>query len=316
MTGDRARVVFMGSPSIAVGTLEALARCSDISLVVTQPDRPGGRGRKLHPTAVNLKATELGIPVLAVENVNAIEPIERIRLAQPQAIVVVSFGQILKNALLHLLPFGCINVHFSLLPQLRGPAPVAWAIIRGLRETGVTIMKLARKMDAGGILVQRAEKISESDTTETLSARLATIGAELLVDTLAGYMSGAIEAVGQDETQVTYAPKITREMGAVDWARPAREIDCLIRGLSGQAEAYSVLQTRDIRVTLYNSAEVRGASPGPGVAARGARGELLIGAAAGLVEIKEIQAAGKRSVTGAEFANGYHITGGERFGRC
>jgi methionyl-tRNA formyltransferase len=304
----------MGSPSIAVPTLDALAKCCDVPLAITQPDRPGGRGRKLHPTAVNLRATELGIPVLATEDVNSEAAISRIAEAAPEAAVVVSFGQILKKRILALPPRGFINVHFSLLPELRGPAPVAWAIIRGLPRTGVTIMEVVRKMDAGDVIARSEEPIRDTDTTADVFERLSVKGADLLVCTLGRYLRGEIEAVPQDESLATYAPKITRELGAVDWRKSAREVDLLIRGLSGQLEAYSFLEAKGrVRVTFFRSAVVHGKSPGPGVAARGAHGELLVGAADGLVEIMEIQAEGRKRATGREFANGYHIAGGEVF---
>lgn len=314
MTIVRPRVVFMGSPSIAVPTLDALAKCCDFPLVVTQPDRPGGRGRHLHPTAVSERATQLGVLVLATENVNSEEAVARIREAAPEVIVVVSFGQVLRKAILKLPPRGCVNVHFSLLPEFRGAAPVAWAIMRGLRRTGVTIMEMVRGMDAGAVLAQSEEPIFDTDTTATLSERLAERGACLLVGTLGKYLCGGITPVPQDESAVTWAPKITRELGAVDWRRSAVEIDRLIRGLSGQLEAYSFLESKGrLRVTFYGSAVVAGVSPGPGVAARGPHGELLVGALDGLVEIKELQAEGRKRTTGKEFANGYHIKGGETF---
>jgi methionyl-tRNA formyltransferase len=304
----------MGSPAIAAPTLDLLAHDFDVRLVVTPPDRPSGRGLKLTPTAVHERAGELGLPVLTTGNVNSQECIARLKAAEPQVIVVVSFGQLLRKAVLALPPLGCINVHFSLLPELRGAAPVAWAIIRGMEETGVSIMKMVARMDAGPVLAQAREHIGPKDTTVTVGARLAPIGARLLVETLALYAGGRVTPAAQDEGGATSAPKITRETAAIDWARSAREVDCLTRGLSGQMEAYAYYEGPSrLRVTLYMSAVTDAASPGPGVAARGPHGELLIGCGTGMIEVIEIQVQGRRRVLGREFANGYHICGGERF---
>jgi len=304
----------MGSPPIAAPTLDLLARDFDVRLVVTQPDRPSGRGLKVTSTAVHERAGELGLPVMTTGDVNSQECIARLKSAEPQGIVVVSFGQLLRKAVLALPPLGCINVHFSLLPELRGAAPVAWAVIRGMEETGVSIMKMAPRMDAGAVLAQARERIDPKDTAVTVAARLAPISARLLVETLALYAGGRITPAAQDEGGVTFAPKITRQTAAIDWTRSAREVDCLIRGLSGQMEAYAYYEGPSrLRVALYMSAVTDAVTPGPGVAARGPHGELLAGCGSGMIEVMEIQAQGRRRVLGREFANGYHVRGGERF---
>ena len=308
------RVAFMGSPAIAVATLEALAREFTVPLVVTQPNRPSGRGRKVTPTAVHQKADEMAIPVLAAEDVNAPDCIARLDSIRPDAIVVVSFGQILKAKALNMAQHGCINVHFSLLPQLRGAAPVAWAIMRGFAQTGVSVMRMVRRMDAGPVFAQAPEMIRSDDTTATLSSRMGVLGAQLVCDVLVGPFSGQSQAREQDETAATYAPKIVRENSAVDWTKDAEDIDRLIRGLSGQLEAYAFLDgPKPTRVTLHNSAVAACGTPGEGVAARGPKEELIVGGSRGAVEIKEIQAEGRKKVSGRDFANGYHIRGGERF---
>lgn len=306
----------MGSPAIAVPTLDALAACCDVSLAVTQPNRPKGRGLHVVPTAVHARADELGIPVLATQDVNSPEAVSLIKSAAPEAIVVVSFGQMLRKPLLHAAPLGCLNVHFSLLPELRGAAPVAWALIRCHESTGVSVMRMVRKMDAGAVYAQREAPIRPDDTSQTLSARLAAMGAEILVGTLPAICAGRIVPLSQDESLATFAPKITRETGKVDWQRGGREVDCLIRGLSGQLEAYSFLDRQPpVRVTIYNCAPWDGPTPGAGVIARGPAGQLLAGCGDGMVEIKEIQAEGRKRVSGRDFANGYHLHGGgaERF---
>jgi len=304
----------MGSPALAVPSLVAAARSFDVALVVTQPDRPKGRGRVVSPTPVRQKASELGIEVLTTEDVNSDAATRRIALAKPDFIVVVSFGQILKKKVRAVAPLRCVNVHFSLLPELRGAAPIAWAIIRGLDRTGVSIMEMVGKMDAGPVYARAVEQIQPGDTSASLGGRLAPLGARLLVETLERRLSGETESSAQDESAATYAPKITRAAGAIDWTRSAVEIDRLIRGLSGVLEAYAYFDAgAPVRVTFYDCAASVGDSPGPGVARRGARAELLVGTGQGLVEISEIQAEGRRRLAGSDFANGYRIKGGERF---
>jgi len=304
----------MGSPPIAVATLEALVDEYEVALVATQPDRPKGRGRRMSATAVHERADRFGIEVVATEDVNGEEAAARLRAAAPDVIVVVSFGQILKEPLLELPRLGCLNVHFSLLPKLRGAAPIAWAIIRGHRKTGVSIIRMVRKMDAGAVLAQVREAIRNDDTAATLGERLGHLGARLLRDTLERHSSGETVPKEQAESQATFAPKITRATAGIDWAKSAAEVDRLIRGLSGELEAYAFFGGgRMLRVNLFNSAPAPGPSPGVGVAARGAEGELVVGCGEGAVEIKEIQAEGRRRLSGKDFANGYHIRGGECF---
>lgn len=309
-----ARVVFMGSPTVAVRSLEALVKRFDVPLVVTQPDRPSGRGRKLTPTPVHMRALELGIPVHATPDVNSEASIEAIRHAGASAIVVVSFGQILKKAALAAAPMGCLNLHFSLLPELRGAAPVAWSIIRGYKETGVSVIKMSARMDAGPVLASVVERIMESDTAESLYQRLGSKGADLMASAVAMYLAGRAELAEQDDSRATYAPKVTRETGAIRWGAGAEEVDRLIRGLSGQLEAYAFIDDSvRIRVTLYNSRLFAGDSPGPGTPLRGPKGELLVGCGRGVVEITEIQAEGRKRVSGPDFANGHRIGAGMRF---
>lgn len=268
----------------------------------------------MRPTAVRKKAGELGIDVLPAPNVNAASVLARIEAAAPDVIVVVSFGQMLRRTLLEIAPLGCVNLHFSLLPALRGAAPVAWAIIGGLDETGVSIMKIVPRMDAGPVYAQETEPVRPDDTSETLSVRLGRTGALLLVETLPAIARGEIEPTPQDESAATFAPRIQTADGAIDWNMTAREVDRLIRGLSGRTAAFAFLDREPpLRVNFYNSRAIDAATAGPGLAARSPEGGLVVGCGRGLVEIREIQAQGKRRITGREFANGYHISAGERF---
>lgn len=308
------RIVFMGSPAVAVTTLEELAKSFEIPLVVTQPDRPSGRGRKMTPTAVHVRAAELGLSVHTTADVNSPSSVGALKDAGASAIVVVSFGQILKREALAAAPLGCLNLHFSLLPELRGAAPVAWALIRGYSETGVSIIKMARRMDAGPVLASLPEKIADNDTAATLYDRLGPLGARLMSSTVCEYLAGRAHLASQDESLATFAPKVTRETGAIHWNADAVVVDRLIRGLSGQLEAYAFLEAPGrIRVTLYSSRLSDAESHGPGLASRGPSGELLVGCGRGVVEITEIQAEGRKRVSGADFANGHRIAAGVRF---
>jgi len=311
---DRLRIVFAGSPWVSVFSLDAMVGSFEVPLVVTQPDRRKGRGRHVLPTPVRARAVELGLEVLASGDINSQAAVSRIKAARPDALVVVSFGQILGRPLLEAAPLGCINLHFSLLPKLRGAAPVPRAIMGGLSETGVSIMRMTRGMDEGPVYARESEAILPIDTAATLYERLALLGAGLLERTLPAIAAGQIEPEEQDHSQATYAPKITAADAALDWSRPAAQVDRRIRGLAGQREAFAFFgREKPVRVIFHMSALAEGESPGPGVAARSPGGGLLVGCGEGMVEVVEIQAQGRRRLSGREFANGYHITGGERF---
>lgn len=311
---DRLRVVFIGSPLVSVVSLEALAERFDVPLVVTQPDRRKGRGRHRLPTPVRARAEELGLDVLTAADINTPQVLSRIKSVSPDVQVVVSFGQILKRPALEAAPLGCVNLHFSLLPELRGAAPVPWAIIRGHERTGVSIMRMNAGMDTGPVYACQSTAILPVDTAASLYERLARMGANLLADSLPGIARGETAPEPQDDSQATWAPKITRTDAALDWTRSAAEVDRRIRGLAGQGEAFAFFErTKAVRVILHMSAVAEATSSGAGIAARGAGGELLVCCGEGVVEIVEIQAQGKRRLSGRDFANGYHITGGERF---
>src|SRR5574337_2091056 len=220
------RVSFMGTPMFAIPSLKALiAAGHDICLVVTQPDRPAGRGRVPTPPPVKLATQELGLSLLQPEKVGEPAVISALQAAQPEAIVVVAYGQLLPKRILDLPPHGCLNLHASLLPKHRGAAPIPWAIMRGDTLTGVTIMQMEARMDAGPLLLQRAEPIRPHDTTATLSERLAVLGAELLCQALDQVGRETVHSVPQDERLATYAPKLHTADTHLDWARDARALE-------------------------------------------------------------------------------------------
>jgi methionyl-tRNA formyltransferase len=226
------RIIFLGTAELACPSLRAIA--GDVVLVVTQPDRPRGRQLQLAPPPVKVTARQLGLPVLQPARIR--DAVEELRRHQPDLIVVVAYGQLLPPSLLELPPRGCVNVHASLLPRWRGAAPIQHAILAGDTETGVTTMLMNEQMDAGDILLQRAVPIRPDDTTATLQHRLAPLGAELLVETL---RLPAWQPLPQDPARVTYARKLTKEDGRIDWTKPAVEIERLVRALNPWPGAFT-----------------------------------------------------------------------------
>lgn len=243
------RVVFMGSPDFAVPSLRALAGVYPLAGVVTQPDRPAGRGRSLVMPPVKEAALALDLPVIQPERLRQPEAMEQLRLWAPDLIVVAAFGQILKPEVLDLPRFGCINVHASLLPRGRGAAPIQKAILDGEAETGITIMKMDAGVDTGPILSQRAIPIAPEDTGGTLFDKLAALGAELLTETLPGYLAGEIPPQPQPESGATYAPMLKKEDGLLDFSsRMAVELERQVRAMQPWPGAYFPWQAEPLRV--------------------------------------------------------------------
>jgi methionyl-tRNA formyltransferase len=306
------RVVFMGTPAFAVPTLAKLVETEhEVLLVVTQPDRPVGRGHKLTPPPVKQKAAELGLQVFQPEKIKTDESFERLQAFSPDVIVVVGYGQIIPQRIIDLPRYGCVNVHSSLLPKYRGAAPVNWAIVRGETGTGVCTMKIVKKLDAGDVLLCRETPIGENETASEVMERLAPMGARLLVETLAGLEAGAITPQPQDDAASTYAPMMKREDGEIDWSLSAREIHNRVRGFDPWPGAYTTFRGKRLHLR-----ETRVA---PGTAAAGAvveAGEaLVVGCGGGgLLRVEEVQLEGKARMRAADFANGYRPAPGEPLG--
>lgn len=222
----------MGSPDFALPTLQALHANYSVAGVVTQPDRAAGRGRELKPPPVKILALELGIPVIQPEKLRQPDAIEQLQTWAPDLIVVAAFGQILRQDVLDLPAFGCINVHASLLPRWRGAAPINAAILHGDEETGITIMKMDAGLDTGPILSQRSVRIKPGETAGSLFETLSTLGADLLLETLPGYLSGKIEPRPQPEERATYAPMLKKEDGGLDFSVPAKELERKVRAFN------------------------------------------------------------------------------------
>lgn len=303
------RVVFMGTPAFAVPSLEAVVKAGhDVPLVVTQPDRPAGRGKKLTPPPVKEKALELGLEVGQPEKIRDV--LQHLQDLAPDVIVVVGYGQFIPQKILDLPEHGCVNVHSSLLPKYRGAAPANWAIVNGDTETGVSTMRLVKKMDAGDVLLQRRTQIGDEETASELNARLAPIGAELLVETLAGLEAGTIAAQPQDESEVTFAPLMKREDGEIDWTLSARDVVNRARGFDPWPGAYTTYRGKRLHIRKARAIQESGE---PGLL-RTDGGRLLVGCGEGSIETLIVQPEGKPRMPAADFVRGRRPAPGERFG--
>jgi methionyl-tRNA formyltransferase len=302
-------VVFMGTAAFAAPCLQAVVRAGHtVQAVVSQPDRPHGRGMKLQPSPVKAAAMELGLPVLQPEKASLPGFVERLRTLAPQVIVVVAYGQILRPAVLEIPPLGCINVHGSLLPELRGAAPIQWSVIRGYPETGVTTMFMDPGMDTGDMILKVAEPIRPEDTAGSLGERLAPLGAELLVRTLALVESGAAPREPQDHDRATYAPMLKREDGAIAWASTAVEIRNRIHGCNPAPGAFARRQGETVK--LWRAAAVAGAAgTKPGTVLD--TNPLTIAAGEGAVQLLQVQPENRSRLDSAAYCNGYRVTPGE-----
>ncbi len=308
-------IVFMGTPDFAVPALDALAESRhQIAAVVSQPDRRKGRGRKVVPTPVKVAAERAGLKVLQPERVRDQEFLDTMRQIAPDLLVVAAFGQILPQELLDIPKIMPINIHGSLLPALRGAAPIQWALIQGLSETGITIMEMDAGMDTGPMLLQESLKISPDETFGSLYSRMARLGAKLIIKALDLLSEGRLEPVPQPEEGVTMAPPIKKEMAHIDWSRPASEIHCLIRAMDPSPGAYTMWKGQRLRVyspALAESAACNGAAPGT-VCAASDEG-VVVAAGEGAVCLRELQWPGKRRIPSSDFLRGRPIEPGEKF---
>ena len=303
-------IIFLGTPEFAVPTLKAIhASNHHISLVVTQPDRPKGRGRKVVPSSVKQKAIDLGYTVLQPASIKKKEFVEAITRAKPDFLIVVAYGRILPITILQLPKLGTINLHASLLPKYRGPAPIQWAIINGETVTGVTTMLMDEGLDTGDILLAVEEKISPVDTSATLHDRLAELGANLLVDTLNHYSKGQIRPVQQDLNQASQAPLLKKSDGHIAWDAPAEKISAFIRGMTPWPGAFTFHQGK--RFKIFNAKSVRAdVSQAPGTVIKGFADELRVATARGALSVLEIQGASGKRLMIADFLRGYRMPPG------
>jgi methionyl-tRNA formyltransferase len=306
------RVIFMGTPDFACPTLQTLVdRGEHVVAVVTQPDRPKGRGQKLMPPPVKELALKHGIPVYQPAKVREPDVIELLRKLLPDVIVVVAFGQILPKALLEIPTLGCINVHASLLPRYRGAAPLNWCIINGENETGVTTMLMDVGLDTGPMLLKRSTPIDENEDIVSLHDRMSVMGAELLSETLDGLRAGTIMPKDQDSSQSCYAPMLKKEDGQINWHRDARSINNQVRGLVVWPGAYTSLNDQVLKIFRTRVSEGSGL---PGLVLRADKKGLEVACLTGSLIIEELQLAGKKRLDAASFLSGYTISEGIQLG--
>ena len=314
------RVVFMGTPDFAVGTLEALiAEGHEIRAVVTQPDKPKGRGKTLMPTPVKEVALKHEVPVLQPVKVREPEFVEQLRTMEPDVIVVAAFGQIISRDLLELPKYGCINVHASLLPAYRGAAPIQWAVINGDRESGVTIMRMNEGLDTGDMIDKVVVPLAEDETGGSLFEKLSHAGARLCVKVLEDLEAGRAVCTPQPEESTTaYAAMITKKMGEICWQRPAEEIEQLIRGLNPWPSAYTYLDNKSLKLwkATVEKAEEETENAVPGQVIRADKNGLCICTGDGILNVLELQLEGKKRMETAAFLRGYSIEVGSVLGKA
>ncbi|MCX7981827.1 MAG: methionyl-tRNA formyltransferase [Syntrophales bacterium] len=311
---DKPRLVFMGTPQFALPSLISLIEAGyPILAVVTQPDKPQGRGRKLTPPPVKTSALAHGLKVLQPEKVREQAFLEEFNHLKPDLVVVASFGQILPPPIIHAPPYGCINVHPSLLPRHRGPAPINWTLLLGDDVTGITIMLMDEGVDTGPILRQREIPVEPDETYDHLHDRLAILGADLLVETINLFTAGEIKPIPQAHEHATYAPRLTKEDALIDWAQGGEEIVRKIRGLSSTPGAFSYLRKQIFKI-YQASFRPDSSLPAAGTIGRPEPDGLPVASQNGWVYLKEVQLEGKKRLPIWDFLRGYRLSPGEKLG--
>jgi len=305
-------LVFCGTPRFAVPTLDRLVEAGfHVDLVVTQPDRPKGRGLELVPSPTKQRALQLGLSIAQPESIKKNDAFRaQLTALKPDAIIVVGYGRIIPQWMLELPPLGNINLHASLLPKYRGAAPIQWAIARGETLTGVTTMKLDAGLDTGNILLQREIPIAPDDTSETLDPKLAAVGADLIVETLRELQSGSIHPRPQDHSHATLAPILKKEDGLVDFSCPAAEILNRVRGFQPWPGAYTKFRGKNLQI--WKAAAIDRVLPSSELKVEG--DHLLVGCQGTAIELLELQLEGKKRTSGADFLRGYRPLPGEKLG--
>lgn len=309
---SKLKTIFMGTPDFAVPCLEVLQAKTEVLAVITQPDRPKGRGHNLQASPVKQKALEYNLPVLQPEKIKTEEFTAELEKLQPDLIVVVAFGQILSQRILDIPPLGCVNVHASLLPRYRGAAPIHWSIINGEKETGVTTMLMDAGLDTGDMLLKDKVTITEEMTTEELHDQLMAMGGKLLAETIDGLANGTITPEKQDDSISNYAGMLNKETGHIDWSKSAVEIHNLIRGLNSWPVAWSMKDGKNYKfwrtkVENSNSDKV------PGTVVELRKNSFCVATGEGLLEVLEIQPPSKKRMSAGDLLRGHGVAVGDIF---
>ena len=306
------KVIFMGTPDFAVGTLKALiASEHEVAAVVTQPDKPKGRGKAMQYTPVKEVAVEAGIPVLQPVKVRDPQVVEELRAYQADVIVVVAFGQIIPKSILEMPKYGCINVHASLLPEYRGAAPIQWAVIDGKEKTGVTTMQMDEGLDTGDMLLVEEVALAENETGGSLFDKLCEVGADVLLKTLEELPKNTLVPKKQPkESPTPYAAMLTKEMGQINWDRSAAEIERLVRGLNPWPSAYTHLNGKTLKIWKASVKEGQAEEVQNGEIVNVTKKELLVKTGEGLLSLDEVQLEGKTRMPADAFLRGYAVEKG------
>ena len=309
------RLIFMGTPQFAVPTLEALIQKGHrILAVVTQPDRPKGRGRKQVPSPVKELAVTHQIKVLQPQKVSDDHFCDQIREMEPDMAIVVAFGQILKENLLTIPGWGVINIHASLLPKYRGAAPIQWAILNSESKTGLTVMRMDEGLDTGPILFQKEVPILEDETAGQLHDRLSQLAGQVIIEALTDMAKTQVKEIPQDDSLASYASKIERRDSLVDWKQPATKISCLIRALDPRPGAYTLLESKQIKLFSSTVVDSSGLDGVPGRVVRHTKEAIHVDTGQGMIGIREIQYPGKKRLSIPDFLRGFPLPEGTIFG--
>ncbi len=301
------RVIFMGTPDFAVGTLEAIIEAGhEVVLAVTQPDKPKGRSASLQFPPVKECAIAHNIPVFQPVKIREQKNIDELKKYDPDIIIVVAFGQIVSKEILDMPRYGCVNVHASLLPKYRGAAPIQWAVINGDEMTGVTTQRMDVGVDTGDIIETAQLRIAEDETGGSLFDKLAMVGARLCVSTMEKIEKGEATYTPQKEEEATHTRKIEKELGNVDWSKPAKEIECLIRGLNPWPSAYTHLNGKNLKLWQAGVVDENSALK-PGTIVKVTKNEILVQTGAGMLSLLEVQLEGKKRMPVDAFLRGYPL---------
>ena len=308
------KIVFMGTPDFAVGALEALVEAGhDVVAVVTQPDKPKGRGKEMQQTPVKECALKHNIDVFQPVKIKTPEAVEVLRGYGAELFVVAAFGQILSKEILDMPKFGCVNIHASLLPKYRGAAPIQWAILDGEKETGVTIMQMNEGLDTGDMLTKVVVPIEDTDTGESLFDKLAEAGAKLLIETIPQIEAGELTPQPQDDSLSTYAKMIKKEMGLIDWKKEAVVLERLVRGMNSWPSAYTHFNGKTLKI-WETEIEEGNRNMAPGMVAEVTKNSIKVQTGQDLLVLKQIQLEGKKRMDVASFLLGYKVEPGTVLG--
>ena len=306
------KIVFMGTPDFAVGALEAIVQAGhQVTAVVTQPDKPKGRGKEVQMTPVKQCALKYDIPVFQPVKIKAQEAVEELRKYEADIFIVAAFGQILSEEILTMPRFGCVNIHASLLPKYRGAAPIQWVILNGEKETGITIMQMDKGLDTGDMLLKCVVPIEEKETGETLHDKLCEAGAKLIVEVLPKIEKGEIEPEKQKEEEASYVTMLKKSLGHIDWSKDASAIDRLVRGLNSWPSAYTYYNKKTLKIWESEPVErenVNGMIAGS--IEKVEKDAFYVRTGKGLLKVTEVQLEGKKRMKVKDFLLGYPLTEG------